>query len=740
LVTLSNFIWHCEIVNADSSGNIQIVDQEGDVGWSSSIALDSNDNPHISYYDKTNNLLKYAYYTGTNWIKQTVDTDVYLRLYSYSSIALDSNDNPHISYYDANGDDLKYAYYTGTNWIKQTVDTDGEVGTYSSIALDSNGNPHISYYDDTYDDLKYAYYSGTIWIKQTVANSGEVGTYSSIALDNNDYPHISFYDESNSCLMYAYNWGSGWWVWTVDNDGDVGEYSSIALDSNDNPHISYYDSTIYSGYNLKYAYNPGSPNWVNETVATEGSSGFFSSIALDSKNNPHISYYAEIDSNQALKYVYKTGSIWIKQTIDTADYAGWYSSIALDSNNHPHISYYDATNNSLKYANLLDTTSPSTVTNLGASNPTPISVTLSWTAPGDDGNTGTATEYDIRYSTTMITDSNWWWAVQCTGEPTPKTAGETETFTITGLTPATTYYFALKTADEIPNWSPISNSPIGTTTLIEIMDLISPAQVTNLATSNPTATSIMLTWTAPGDDGTSGTASVYDIRYSTSAITNTNWDTAITCTGEPSPKAVGEPESFTVTGLNPNTTYYFALRTGDEIPNWSPISNSPSGTTSLIQVMDLISPAQVTNLATSNPTATSIMLTWTAPGDDGTNGTASIYDIRYSTSLITETNWGAATHCIGESSPKLAGESETFTVTGLTPATTYYFAIITGDEVPNWSLVSNSPSGTLQYNTGKVDENKDNNINIWFLVAFVVIILSLLVISIIYKIVVKKNK
>jgi hypothetical protein len=41
----------------------------------------------------------------------------------------------------------------------------------------------------------------------------------------------------------------------------------------------------------------------------------------------------------------------------------------------------------------------------------------------------------------------------------------------------------------------------------------------------------------------------------------------------------GSAETFTVTGLFPDTTYYFALKAADEVPNWSGISNSPSGTT-----------------------------------------------------------------------------------------------------------------------------------------------------------------
>ena len=117
-------------------------------------------------------------------------------------------------------------------------------------------------------------------------------------------------------------------------------------------------------------------------------------------------------------------------------------------------------------------------------------------------------------------------------------------------------------------------------------------------------------------------------------------------------------------------------------------------------VSDTFPPSAVTDLATSNPTLTSITLTWTAPGDDGNTGTASEYDIRYSTSPITEANWDAATRCIGEPAPQPAGSSETFTVTSLSRGTTYYFALKTADEVPNWPQLSNVASGkTLSFVT-----------------------------------------
>ena len=102
------------------------VDSAGRVGTWTSLALDASGFPHISYYDDTNSALKYAHFNGSfsetawrfgraeshggSWQIETADSDLFVGL--YTSLALDANDHPHISYYDATNNDLRYAYGT----------------------------------------------------------------------------------------------------------------------------------------------------------------------------------------------------------------------------------------------------------------------------------------------------------------------------------------------------------------------------------------------------------------------------------------------------------------------------------------------------------------------------------------------------------------------------------------------------------------------------------------------------
>jgi len=108
----------------------------------------------------------------------------------------------------------------------------------------------------------------------------------------------------------------------------------------------------------------------------------------------------------------------------------------------------------------IDATPPATIGNLNAIPGTNHgAIDLSWTAPGDDGYTGTANHYVIKYSTNPITGSNWSAAMAVSDPPLPSAAGTTESFTIEDLSEGYTYYVAIETYDEENNVSNLSNVP-----------------------------------------------------------------------------------------------------------------------------------------------------------------------------------------------------------------------------------------------------------------------------------------
>ena len=104
-------------------------------------------------------------------------------------------------------------------------------------------------------------------------------------------------------------------------------------------------------------------------------------------------------------------------------------------------------------------------------------------------------------------------------------------------------------------------------------DATPPDAVTDLRAAAVTETTIVLAWTAPGDDGAAGTAAAYDVRSSTTLIDAAVWDGLDPLPQAPSPSPAGAAESLVVTGLDPNVTYYFALRTADDAANASSLSN-----------------------------------------------------------------------------------------------------------------------------------------------------------------------
>ena len=211
-----------------------------------SVALDSNGNPSIAWYDNTpgNNEIFYRDWNGSDWT--TVAGDLSGPSLNVSnndghsvepSLALDVNGNPSIAWddYTSGNWEIYYRDWNGSNWVTAKGNLSGNdlnasnnSGTSKSgkqsLALDANGNPSIAWYDYTtgnfeiyyreWDEINWVTVSGSlVIINLNVSDNPSDSVYPSLALDSNGFPSIAWYDNTTGNYEIFYRkWNGSKWV------------------------------------------------------------------------------------------------------------------------------------------------------------------------------------------------------------------------------------------------------------------------------------------------------------------------------------------------------------------------------------------------------------------------------------------------------------------------------------------------------------------------------------------------
>nr|WP_309118661.1 fibronectin type III domain-containing protein [Paenibacillus sp.] len=352
------------------------------------------------------------------------------------------------------------------------------------------------------------------------------------------------------------------------------------------------------------------------------------------------------------------------------------------------------------YAGPPDTQAPSAPTNLSAPSKSNVTVDLAWSASTD--NVGVY-GYEVYKNGTLAGAT---------------TGANATTFTVTGLTPSTTYGFTVKAKDAAGNVSAASNTLSVTT---DAGDTQPPTAPANLTSTGKTDTSVSLSWSASTDNmGVTG----YDIYAGSTLVSST--------TG-------ASGTNHTVTGLAPSTTYSFTVKAKDASNNVSAASNAVSVTTDPLANWvncagenqtcsfagtkevrygangsyvkgtftnsvvcsnnafgtdpapgyyktcdvnlagtgggggDTQAPTAPSNLTSPSKTSNSVSLSWSASSDNaGVTG----YDVYNGSSLAGTTT------------------NTTFTVSGLSASTTYTFTVKAKDAAGNVSAASNAVTVT----------------------------------------------
>lgn len=321
------------LIGSAASWRTSIIDSVGDVGVGSSIATDSNNKVHVSYYDITNQAMKYATNTSGSWVTSIIASSVYGGgSFSQTTIKIDSNNKIHIGYYDYNNG-IQYMTNKTGSWEKTTISS-GYGLYYGDMALGKNNEVNIGY--NTTSGLQLTTNATGTWVTSTVTTSGKfppIFPSVGLAVDKNNKLHIVYggWDGTHVYLGYANNITGSWVVSTIDNTRSDYNGVRVAVDSNINIHATYgTDSTIG---NLKYISNV-SGGWVAESIGDKGDNWSATSITVDTNDKVHV---CAIGGDPRVQYITNASGVWTTSNIADAQ---WSITLALDSDNKAHIAYY----------------------------------------------------------------------------------------------------------------------------------------------------------------------------------------------------------------------------------------------------------------------------------------------------------------------------------------------------------------------------------------------------------------
>ncbi|HEU5146919.1 MAG TPA: S8 family serine peptidase, partial [Chryseosolibacter sp.] len=144
-------------------------------------------------------------------------------------------------------------------------------------------------------------------------------------------------------------------------------------------------------------------------------------------------------------------------------------------------------------------------------------------------------------------------------------------------------------------------------TALAANDQTPPRAITDLKILRKGVGEITLGWTSPGDG--QHAVSAYDIRYSTSPITPSNFARATAVSEVPAPATPGSKESFTVKDLPGGVLFYFAIRSQNFAGNFSALSNIASGTASETPAIQVSPTALTVDLKTAEQTSRNVTIT-----------------------------------------------------------------------------------------------------------------------------------
>src|SRR2546426_932858 len=387
---------------------------------------------------------------------------------------------------------------------------------------------------------------------------------------------------------------------------------------------------------------PSSPTGLAATAVSSSQISLSWSVPADNGGSPLTGYKVERSTDG--------GTTWTILVANTGSAATAYSDTGLT-----HTTTYTYRVSAINSVGTSSTSStapattlavaPSTPTGLTATTVSASQISLSWSAPADNGGSAIS-----GYKVERSTDGGTTWSTIV-----PNSGSASTAYSDTGLAHGVTYAYKVSAVNSVGTSSP-SNTASATTLAV------APSTPTGLTATTVSSSQVSLTWTAPADNGGSAVTG-YNIERSTNG--GSTLSTLVANTGSTA-------TTYSDTRLTHTTTYAYRGSAINSIGLCSP-SSTPSATTLAV------APSPPTGLTATSVSSSQINLSWTAPTD---NGGSAITGYKIERSTDGGTTWSTLVANTGSA-------ATSYSDTGLTRSTTYAYRVYAIN-----SVGTSSPSST----------------------------------------------
>jgi hypothetical protein len=555
----------------------------------------------------------------------------------------------------------------------------GGVGKTSFDMYD--GIPYIAYYDfKSTSGITVMKYDGNNWVMVGSPRfSGPAAYGFSLFIDKSDgTPYVSYQDGSagvdNKATVMKFN-GTNWEpVGSVGFSPGVAGLISLFVDHG-TPYVAFEDSSTGPGKVITVMKYDSSTDWslVGTPRFASGASSNIQNISVSVYNNtPYISYWKDNYEVKVMTYD-STGGWGPAGDAVSSDYAG-RPSLYLD-NGTLYVAYWDDPD----YQNRV------TVKKLNLSETNP-----SWSMVGSRGFSAGAVDdlslyvdggipYVVYQDCSVIDDFKATvMKYEHTDDPDDT---DWENVGSTHFSPSWAAFMSLRISGGIPyvGFQDVRNHQFSSQTdnyavVMTMTDVGPPTAVDKtITTSGLSETGVTLHWDKASDNVTAQNQLMYQAYRSDSDNIETVTD--IEANGTPVGSYTADIASLGVTGLSPDTTYYFNVIVKDDLGNL--------GAYSMAQVVTDPTPPNVSDgtITASGLTETGVTLEWTKAEDNLTAQIALQYQVYGSESnnIDTVTNIEANGIPLGSLLP----DAQSVDIPGLSAGTAYYFNVIVADEAGN---------------------------------------------------------